>query len=113
MNAMPKDDAVEFFAELFLGKHHIPRGGVQEWGNGWCVNYYGDLSTYDFDKLTRLVFLAHDRCVRAEVTHSGPRMVRICIWQRERQGNIAERHPTIEEALARWRERHPVTEIAA
>lgn len=105
---MTKGQATEFFAELFCGEHRIPRGGVKEWGIGWCVSTWADLSTFDADKLTRLVFLAHDRCVRVEVTHSGPRMVRICIWQRDtREGSITERHPTIEQALATWRERHP------
>ena len=114
MSVMTKEQATAFFAELFCGEHHIPRGGVKEWGIGWCVSTWADLSTFDADKLTRLVFLAHDYCVRAEVTHSGPRMVRICIWQRDtREGSIAERHPTLEQAVAAWRERNPAPGDAA
>lgn len=104
---MTKEQATAFFAELFCGEHRIPRGGVQPFGLGWCVNTWVDLSTFDQDKLTRLVFLAHDRCVRAEITHSGPRMVRICIWQRIREGGITDRHPTLEQAVSAWRARHP------
>jgi hypothetical protein len=102
-----KEQAVSFFAELFGGEHHIPNG-LKPYGSGWKVSCYGDLSTFDFDRLTRLVFLAHDRCVRAVVEQSGPRMVGIVIWQRaKREGSICERHPTIEQALEMWRKFHP------
>ena len=68
---MSKEAAVEFFGAFFLGEHHIP-GEVKPWGLGWCVSCPGTLATFDFDGLTRLVFLAHDRCVRAEVMSGGP-----------------------------------------
>ena len=111
---MTREAAEDFFSALYGGKHHIPRGGLHEFGLGWSVNHYGDLSTFDFDKLTCLVFLAHDRAVRVEVSNSGPRMVKISIWQRKRDGqHMYDRHPTIEEALARWRERHPVSVLAS
>ena len=104
---MTKGQAVSFFAELFGGEHHIPNG-LKPYGTGWKVSCHGDLSTFDFDILTRLVFLAHDRCVRAAVDHSGPRMVSLVIWQRnKRSGCIASRHPTIEQALDVWRKYHP------
>lgn len=99
-------DAEDFFSELYFGKHHIP-GKIKPFGEGWSVNHHGDLSTFDFDALTRLVFLAHDRCMRTSIEQSGPRMIKIIIWKRDsRSGNIYSRHPTIEQALAKWRERH-------
>lgn len=100
---MTKEEATSFFAELFHGEHHIPRGGIHSFGFGWCVNYLGDLSTFDFDRLTQLVFLAHDRCVRAEVMCSGSRMIKIAIHKRRREGSTTQRHPTIEQALDMWR----------
>lgn len=105
---MTREQATDFFAELFYGKHHIPPGGVHQYDTGWCVNYYGDLATYDSDMLTRLVLLAHDKIVRAAIEQSGPRMVKICIWGRaNRDGKHCwERHPTIEEALGEWRKYH-------
>ena len=99
-------EAEQFFAELYFGKHHIPKGGIKPWGEGWCVNHYGDLSTFDFDGLTRLVFLAHDCCFRVSVMNSGPSMVKIAIWKRKREGSITTRHPTIETALKVWRDKH-------
>lgn len=62
-----------------------------------------DLSTYDTDSLTRLVFAAHERCCRVEIDPAGPRGVRVCVSRRSREGGYSERHPTIETALATWR----------
>jgi hypothetical protein len=103
---LTKPDALRFFSEFFCGEHHIPSGGVKEYGGpgSYCVNFYGDLSTFDFDRLTALVFLAHDRCVRVAVMSSGPRMVKIVIWNRDgREGEIWSKHPTLETAVERWR----------
>ena len=68
---MNKEQAIDFFAELFGGEHHIPRSWVKEFGLGWAVIYDGDFATFDAGMLTRLVFLAHDRCIRAEVSRAG------------------------------------------
>jgi hypothetical protein len=119
MSDMPKVEAVSFFSELYFGEHHIPaRGccgahGVKEFGPGsWYVNHSGDIATYDYDFLTRLVFLAHDKCIRASVQNSGPRLIKIVIWKRDgRTGRMAEGHPTIETALGKWRERHPASAL--
>lgn len=111
MTEMTKEEAVEFFSTLYFGEHHIPaRGccgqhGVREFGPGsWYVNHNGDMATYDFDFLTRLVFLAHDRCIRASVQNGGPRKVKVVIFKRaSRDGRISVGHPTIETALEKWR----------
>ena len=95
--------AIDFFAELFLGEHHIPGSGrgIKEFGTGYCINYHpGNLSTFDFDGLTRLVLMSHRDCIRAEICPSGPGMVKLAIWKRKkREGRMFEKHPTIEEAL--------------
>ena len=100
------EDAEDFFSEIYFGKHHLP-GKLKPYGEGWCVNHYGELATFDFDMLTRIVFLAHDRCMRVSIENSGPRMVKIVLWQRAgRKGSIYERHPTIEDSLEVWRKKH-------
>lgn len=102
------EQAVAFFATLYRGEHHIPGAkwkgeNVRPCGHGWSVSHLGDLASYDGDELTRLVLLAHERCVRVEVSQGGPNRLRIAIWGRERTGGIAERHPTIEHAIEQFR----------
>lgn len=104
--SLTHDEAVDFFATLYGGRHHIPGGkykgdNVNPWGpNAWQVAHYGDLATYDFDLLTRLVLLAHERCIRVGIQPCGPRHVRIGISRRERTDSIFTNHPTIEQAIA-------------
>lgn len=108
LKKMEQQEAIDFFAVLYYGEHHIPGNGLPKpFGLGWCVNHQSDMSTFDFDFMTRLVFLAHDRAVRASIMPSGPGRVKIAIWKRQREGRTSERHPTISEALTWWRKEHP------
>lgn len=97
---LSKEEAAAFFAKFYRGEHHFP-SEIMPYGEGWSMSHPGTLSSYDFDDLTRLVFLAHDRCIRVEVSQGGPGRLRIAIWQRKREGSMYERHPTIEQALER------------
>lgn len=124
---MTKEEAVAFFSEYYGGAHHFPFGGVREYGHGWHVVDATALATYDFTQLTRLVIMAHDKCVRVEVSAYAPhededvaplddngepperwfpaRALTIAIWPRRREGNFSERHPTLEHAVQAYRER--------
>lgn len=113
---MPKADAVAFFSCLFGGKHHIPgkrygeEANVKEFGHGWCVLADMDLSTWDMDRLTQAVFMAHDCCYRLEISPA-MRHLRIAIHPRvplEKAGDspIMEGHPSLSEAVERWRSRN-------
>lgn len=89
----------------FYGIHHAPyiKKTAGEFPR-WEVNHSGDLSTFDFDTLTRLVVASHDQCIRASIQHSGPRMVKIVLHNRQgREGNMCHRHPTIEQAITNIR----------
>jgi hypothetical protein len=88
------------FCDLVGGEHHIT-GNVYAFGRGIrCSMFSGMLSTFDFDKLTRLVLLAHDRCIRAEIISSGPNRVGVALHKRHtREGTISQRHPTISQAI--------------
>lgn len=72
---------IEMLADWACGKHHLPQ--VHEFGAGVCINYRGDLSTFDFDRLTRLVLLAHRDAIRIEIGGSGPGMVKIIAHRRK------------------------------
>jgi len=108
---LTKEEATEFFSILYYGEHHIP-SEVKPFGMGWKVNAHASLATFDFDDLTRLVLLCHDRCIRTEIIQGGPGRVGIAIWRRQgREGDSTSRHPTIEQAIAKWREKHPESEV--
>jgi hypothetical protein len=106
MNEMilSKEEAVNFFAALFYGEHHIP-GEVKECGYGWKVSSdYIQLSTFDYNGLTRLVLLAHDRGIRADVSARGMNRLIIKIHKRTREGDLTTRHPFIEDHIKLIRE---------
>jgi hypothetical protein len=98
----PEPEAIAFFAAFCRGEHHFP-SKVKPHGRGWSMSHFGSLSTFDTDDLTRLVLLAHEKCIRAQVEQGGPNRLRIAIWKRERGGRMYERHPTIEQAIAAFR----------
>jgi hypothetical protein len=98
----------------FGGMHHVKSA---KWYNDdtdypsfSCLVFHGTLSTYDSDRLTSLVFAAHDYCVRVEVANGGPSYTKIEVFPRKRGNGIASRHPTLEEAIVShrrhgWKER--------
>ena len=104
-------ECIHLVADLVGGFHHL-EGKIKDFGlTGVRTSLYSDVSTFDSDRLTRLVFLAHDRCIRASVVSSGPRRIGIELFKRHaREGSTSKRHPTIEQALALWRKSHPETD---
>lgn len=103
MEDFTKEEATQFFADLFGGEHHI-NAEVKEHGRGWAIITSKDFATYDFNHLTKLVLLSHERCIRAEIDGCNKfGSIRIAIWKRQREGDIMKRHPTIEEAIERFR----------
>jgi len=102
MSDLSESEAIAFFSEFYRGEHHFP-AKVKPYGLGWSISHFGPLATFDGDDLTRLVILAHDRCIRAQVEQGGPNRLRIAIWKRAREGSTYERHPTIEQAIEAFR----------
>ena len=100
-------ECFDLLCRLMHGAHHVPN--VSKYGFGIKVSVQsGKFSTFDFDYLTRLVVLAHDLCIRAEIVSSGPHLVGIVLHKRHaREGGMCERHPTMEGALASMAWRKP------
>jgi hypothetical protein len=96
------NEAKQFYADFFLGEHHIP-SKIQNWGDGYYVVYRGSLSTYDFNQLTRLVFMAHERGIRVEVApHGGFGHLKLILHKRDPTStSMMLGHPTLDEALKR------------
>lgn len=102
------EEAKDFFIEFYRGEHHFPNK-IKDYGSGWSMNHNHDLATVDWNDLTRLVLMAHDRCYRVSVMQGAPRCVKIVVHKRHmREGSIEKKHPTIEAALEEWRKTHPL-----
>ncbi len=95
-------ECAEFLADLFYGFHHL-HGKIHPVREGLyinCTNASNHFATFDFNYLTRAVIMAHDRCIRFSIEPSGPRMLQLWATKRTcREGQVSERHPTLEEAI--------------
>ena len=102
---------------LVVGLHHWDTNALRrvDWSNKHHVELITDLplATWDGDALTRLVFLAHDATLRLAIQPASPQYIRLLFHPRKREGSLFERHPTIEDALAQWRTRHPAPTTTA
>jgi hypothetical protein len=78
------------------------RGGSYPFTMVTVASHRG-LSTWDFDHLTRLVIAAHEECIRVDLEPVSRGYIRIRMHPRQREGGMATRHPTIEQAVADWR----------
>lgn len=94
----------DLLGDLFCGIYHLDRKSIEraEWDNkerivvpiGWK-----DWSTYDWPRLTRLVFLAHHCAIRLEFIPTKIHYVRLVFSRRARVGRGFDRHPTLAEAV--------------
>ena len=97
-------ECAQMFADVVGGFHHIS-GTIKPHGKGIKVSdrAFG-WSTFDFDRLTRLVILAHDRMIRVALAQSGPYRVGFELYKRHtRVGSMSVRHPTLEQAMVSHR----------
>lgn len=96
-------ECFEMLCDLCRGSHHVG-GKVKPCGKGILINlrYGWDAATYDFNGLTRAVVMAHDRCIRFEIEPSGFGMLKLVFHKRRLRegGEMWERHPTLESAIA-------------
>lgn len=80
-----------------------------DWQHGFGVRFplyaKGGLSTFDGSKLTTLVIGAHEEAIRVEIEPLNFSHIAVCMWQRQREGGICKRHPTIEQAIESYRGR--------
>jgi hypothetical protein len=106
----PLGEAVaDLLGDVFRGIYHLPSTSLNKvkWDDNYCIEftYYGDLATVDFNLLTTLVVLAHDRMIRVSIQGVGPGYMRMMFHQRKsRTGSVSERYPTIETHIEQIRE---------
>jgi hypothetical protein len=70
------------------------------WAHGIAIPWKNDLATWDFNGLTKLVFLCHEARIRCEIRPNGFHGLLLCFWPRKAEGGMAERHPNLAEAVA-------------
>lgn len=113
----PDGARVAVLLEAWVGLHHLSQNEIRrtDWSGDYVEMVFNQpsLATFDGDALTRLVFVAHDHCVRVEICGTG-RRDSICVLFHPRQrasndgGPLWSRHPSLEEAVAAWRTSHQV-----
>jgi hypothetical protein len=90
----------------YSGIYHLEGYQKIKWAENYCFVvwvYAGSLATYDNDRLTRMVFLAHELGVRLEIAGSRPHYIKLHIHNREeRTGPLDKRHPTLDQAVANF-----------
>lgn len=101
----PLGEAVaNLLGDVFLGIYHLPNNSLKrvDWSNNHWIEYtlHGTLETVDFNGLTIMVVLAHDRMIRVSMQGVGPGYIRLMFHQRnKRTGSMFERYPTIEDHI--------------
>lgn len=112
-NISPLGERVaDLLGDLLGGLHRLDRSSPVDWSNPhWIeVRWRSDLSTFDFNNLTRLVLLAHDRAVRVTISPRSHQYLTLLFHPREHgeELRIDQRHPTVEQALAEHRRWYPI-----
>ena len=97
-------ECIALFCDLVGGQHNLNGNFLNLGGNGVCINQKRSFATYDDNWLTKLVFMAHDRCIRVELQAAGHGNMRVILFKRAgRDGRMLERHPTLEHAIESFR----------
>jgi hypothetical protein len=82
-----------------------------EWGYGFgglsVVVRDAGYATWDFAKLTRLVFLCHEARIRCDLSARTGGYFGLVFHPRTHDGGMAERHPNLDEAVEAFREYLP------
>lgn len=110
------ENVADILGQVFLGLYHIDRQVYKvDWTELRCIeiNLHSNFSTYDFNVLTRLVVLCHDRAMRLEISPCNMQFIKFRFHQRKREGSIFDRHPTIEQAIIDIREAIGLDNISA
>ena len=93
---------------VYAGLYHMDMRELKKikWNNPYVIEVRIDcpLSTTDWEDLTFLVILCHDQAIRMSIMPN-MRTMKLLFHQRMREGIYSERHPTMEEAIQRCREK--------
>lgn len=93
------------------GIYNAPIADKVDWNcsytTGVSFMWKREMATWDFNQLTMLVFLCHEARIRCQLEAKGPSLMRMTFWQRKQEGDMAIRHPNLDEAVKYFREYLP------
>jgi hypothetical protein len=98
-------DVADLLGWLYKGLYHLPDDVLHKinWSDDHCVivkiGREATLSTWDWNTLTLLVFLCHKMAIRCEILPCNMQKLTLHFHRRKRGGDMAERHPTLAEAV--------------
>lgn len=103
--------AADLLGDVFLGIYHIDTRQLRQvdWSDPNCITVpiNTSLCTVDFDHLTRLMVLAHDRMIRVDIQGKSRGWLLLLFHQRHsREGHMWERYPTLEDHAADLRKHY-------
>ena len=91
--------------ELCSGIYHMDKEAMRaDFSNKHMIRVCvrdSDFATYDSNKLTRLVFLCHERNVRVSIKGAAHGYLWLDFVEVDRAGFFADRHPTLAESIQR------------
>ncbi len=102
-------ECLELLSDLFGGLHHVygkitgPRPDTININAENCRNHF---ATFDYSWLTVATVLAHDRMIRFGIAPSSGGKLCLTFQKRStREGDASSMHPSLEDAIAKVRER--------
>jgi hypothetical protein len=108
----PLGEAVaNLLGDLFFGIYHLDSKALHrvDWANNHHIIFslgWRCLSTYDYDELTVLVVLSHDRAIRVQIEAATHKFLRLMFHQRECGEDPSTQAPTLEGHIARIRQHY-------
>jgi hypothetical protein len=97
------ESVADLLGEWVQGIYHLDHKMLSKtnWSDNKyiSINYRGDLSTYDNNGLSKLVFLAHWLCIRVEINPCNFKYIKISFSPRERGNDIYKNHPKLDESV--------------
>jgi hypothetical protein len=104
----------DFLGEWQFGIYHLHQKELLkvDWSNSHHIEismFSSAMSTFDFNDLTRLVFLAHEMALRVQVSPSTHNHMRIIFHERTHgpgDGNLLH-HPTLDAAVNLFKQTYP------
>ena len=100
--------AADIVGQVWRGIYHLEHEALAaEWSaeNVAALNIRESLATFDHQRLSELVVLCHDACIRLRIEPRTHSHLRLFFCRRRRDGAIHERHPTMEQAIESVRSR--------